>query len=178
MFSFSTCWFKSRGKRGRCYRMGEGERGDVVVTVEGGVKERKRIFIAPSSDTQTSCVANPDSGQGSRWPRPTRLVHISTLHVPNAMPNSPRFVAVDPNQRKKQRVNAPQCQTCFKSFGTQQELRDHIADYQASKVVTLQFIRWRAIIVGTPAIDRTSTWGPGTLASQTPKSRNRRSTDI
>ncbi|KAL2695083.1 hypothetical protein AAEP93_004144 [Penicillium crustosum] len=52
------------------------------------------------------------------------------------MPNPPRFVRVDPSQRKKQKVEQPQCQTCFNSFGTQQELRDHIADYQAS---TLEF---------------------------------------
>lgn len=53
------------------------------------------------------------------------------------MPNPPRFVRVDPSQRKKQKVEQPQCQTCFNSFGTQQELRDHIADYQASTVGTL-----------------------------------------
>lgn len=53
------------------------------------------------------------------------------------MPKDSRFVTVDPSRPSRQveknyKTKGIICQTCFITFETYQELRDHIADYQAS----------------------------------------------
>lgn len=57
------------------------------------------------------------------------------------MQSQARFIAVDPSKsyEKYQKTSQFQCQTCFESFDTYQELRDHIADFQASDTANFMY---------------------------------------
>ncbi|KAJ5292153.1 hypothetical protein N7478_001404 [Penicillium angulare] len=65
------------------------------------------------------------------------------------MQENARFITVDPSKQAERRhqTKGLKCQTCFNMFETHKDLRDHIAEYQASNDLELQTLTARLLEV-------------------------------